>query len=324
MRAENYYFLAVFCQVFTWLHWKHEFKPLVKRFLGIVGGYELMSRIVVKAFPELSVGMARCFHFENWLFVTIITCAAIYSIYKFFPKCKVSSVIQGTDVHVEIAVQELLKQQGDLAITYNTTFDTHSVNGFVKKGSLQWDFQHKFFPELEDLDAQIVASLMNEPVETIFKQRKKSNQKRYAVGTVAHIALGGSSGRHAFLLALSNSHPEGGSVASMASVQKGVASLWQRVSAFGPVKDLSVPVFGTGQAGVKDSAMIVIKEIVRSFVAASRNDRIVNNLKVCIHPKDFRRMRIDFYELERFSDVVCSQQVPVPVSAPSNSVALNV
>lgn len=321
------YYVAMFCQIFTWQHLRHEFKPAVKRFAAVIGFYELLYRVSNSCFPALiSQPNGDSGNGVDYLYVFIVILAGIYSLWRFRARCGVSSVVHGSNVRVSVEVKKVLKQKGDIAITCNTTFDTHSVNGFVKHGSLQWDFQQQYFKDLDVLDEKIAEAIKHEHVEKVYRKRKKSNQKNYAVGTIARISLPANSiecSNHVYLVAISSSLSKGGSVASFTSVQTGIECLWHKVLTFGPTANLSVPVFGTGQAGVKESAMLIIKEIIRSFVAATRNERFVDHLHICIHPKDVRRMQIDFYELDRFIKVQCSQQLSVPTKAPNNAIELD-
>lgn len=77
-------------------------------------------------------------------------------------------------------------------------------------------------------------------------------------------------------------------------ITQALVGLWDSLILEGNHEPYSIPLLGTGKARVKDASREeVVKEIILSFIAASRNHKITESLTICIHPKDYQKVDWD-------------------------------
>jgi hypothetical protein len=72
------------------------------------------------------------------------------------------------------------------------------------------------------------------------------------------------------------------------------------------MEPLLCPVLGTGFGRVKATREIIIKEIVRSFLAANQAGKLTEKLTIVISPRDFQKSQINIERLGHFLDDVCA------------------
>ena len=316
--------MCVLRRLFSWTHIRSSFKSFLKRFLAVAGGIHLIVQILLKAVDpfvahcgrDVAIAFQKFAVFVNGdFYAALITFAVLYAFVKCLPRMSASARIRGTDIVVRVAVREILKQGCDFALTCSRTFDTDTEK-FVKSPSLQYDFQEKFFPGKMVLDKCIGEQVKGLKVEK--KLQRGSKRKQYPIGTVAKVAIPDSQ-LSAFLVAIPRSTGDGGAVGCFTDFQIGVERLWRAISSGGVLKKLAVPVFGTGRSGLTNSGMSIIQEIVRSFVAVSRNSKIADELVICVYPADVSRMKIDFEQIQKYLDVECGKEPFLSTEIPAGT-----
>lgn len=121
---------------------------------------------------------------------------------------------------------------------------------------------------------------------------RTTNLNQYPIGTVARISYGR---KRAYFLAEADINEEGIPINTDASnIVLALVSLWDYLIEHGNQEYYSIPLLGTGRAGVGNlSREDIIKEIVLSFIMASKDKKITENLIICIHPCDFEKIDWD-------------------------------
>ncbi len=104
----------------------------------------------------------------------------------------------------------------------------------------------------------------------------------YPIGTVAKVT---PKGHTAYLLAISELNEHGVAKSSFEAVKTALAALRNFISSKGGYDALAIPVLGTGHGRISTPRSVVIKEIIRSFVAACSERKFAKKLTVVISPE---------------------------------------
>ena len=231
--------------------------------------------------------------------------------FRFVPKHKVGATIAGTDIRISCKVCDILRQQGDIVISVNTTFDTSTTDDFISPQSLQGAFQTKYYGKgasnVSTLDNEISDALKSlKPVE-IIKDGRKTKTKQYAVGTVVKLPKKKrfwSSSFRPYLVAMATSTISGAATTTKEQFAEALQKLWSFLAENGCKTKLCVPLLGTGRSGLNCARMTIAKELIFSFVAYARSFRVVDELQICITPHDCVTYNISLDELQDYLNVV--------------------
>lgn len=196
------------------------------------------------------------------------------------------------DVTITLKVCDVLKNEGAVIIPTNSTFDTVMDDEFISEGSIQGQYQIRFFKNrFYELDKKLEDGLVGKTYVEL-KDDRKHNKKRYPIGTVSRI---NEKNKRAYFLADSDIDPKGHPIDVDASdVSQALSSLWNELHREGNSEAYSIPLIGTGKARAKDvSRDEVIQQIILSFLAASKDHKITEKLIICIFPGDFEKIDWD-------------------------------
>lgn len=272
-----------------------KYKEIIKSFFELIGLfisiYELLNAFLPNLIKKIPFNIMSLF-----LLVIIIL---IVSIIKNYPKLKRCFYINNRDINITIVVGDIFKQKGSIVIPTNTTFDTCMENEFISVKSIQGQFQHKYFlGNLIELDRYISKSLKDVACYEKLDDGRKTKTKKYNLGTVAKII---HNNNKYYFLAISDVNKYGSSSGNFNNIITSLYGLWSFLGEHKHVEPLVIPVIGTGRAGIAEATrMNVIKEIVFSFVAMSTEEKITNNLIICIYPDDINNNLIDINELYEY------------------------
>lgn len=253
-----------------------------------IGVLIAIAEIISEVFEEQKL---FTFYRENywWIcFLILIGCVC-----KNWPRLEFSVQIKDSpDVSITIKVGNVLNNEGAVIIPTNSTFDTIMADEFISPQSVQGQFQLRYFRDKpSDLDNALTEGLRGkEPVE--LKDGRTTKTSRYPIGTVSRI---NAKGKRVYFLADSDINKKGIPVdADAEDVAKALDGLWNTLRDEGNTETYSIPLLGTGKARVKDASRLdVAQQIILSFLAATKNSKITENLIICIHPKDYENCHWD-------------------------------
>lgn len=228
--------------------------------------------------------------------------SALYAIWCQRPVISRCERLDGTDIRIEIRIADIFSVDSAYVISTNTSFDTTVNERLISSQSLQGAFTEKFYDKTEHLDGDLDQALQHEAATGDRPSKVGGKSKLYAIGTVAKVT---PKGRTAYLLAISELNEHGVAESSFEAVKTALAALWNFVSSKGGYDALAIPVLGTGHGRINTPRDIVIKEIVRSFVAACSERKFASKLTVVISPKDYHDNELDIYELGDFLKYAC-------------------
>jgi Domain of unknown function (DUF6430) len=227
------------------------------------------------------------------VFALVIACVTL------IPKIRVSSKIKQRDMTISIEIGDVFDTSDVLVIGTNRTFDTSLENELISLRSIQGQFTKLYYSSVTHLDAELDAQLRNESFEQLNQSDKSIGKlKCYEYGTVARV---NSSKRTTYFLAMVTMNTHGVATCSIEDLRASLSGLWQHISEKGGgLPNLRIPVLGTGFGKLIHPRQSVIKEILRSLVAASSSDRFCDQCSIVISVSDYLNHQIDLDELGDF------------------------
>ena len=227
--------------------------------------------------------------------------------------------IEGTDVLVQVRVGNIFWLRGAIVVGCNTTFDTKMADGTISEHSVQGQFTMRYFQRyynrIMELDRQI-DSLLARDISAYRDDVSKpfGKRKEYSMGTVAPIESGYRKGYFAAIARI-NEHR----VAEVDEIEflDALPIMWSQIRNRGGKEDLLCPILGSGYSRLNLTRGVLVQEIVRSFVAATREGKISEKLTLVIRGRDFRKYKIDLDDVRRFLECECTyNRIPAPTPSP--------
>lgn len=225
-----------------------------------------------------------------------------YAVWRRRPVVARCERLNGTDIWIEIRIADIFSIRAAYVISTNTSFDSTVSETLISKKSLQGVFTDRYYDKVEHLEGDLIAALQHQNSCGERPSRVGGKSKVFPIGTVARVS---PKGQTVYLLAIADLNEFGVAKSSFEAVKTALASLWNFVSSKGEYGPLAIPVLGTGHGRLTTPRSDVIKEIVRSFVAACTEKKFANKLTVVISPKDYHENGLDIYELGDFLKYAC-------------------
>ncbi|MDV7215482.1 macro domain-containing protein [Streptomyces prunicolor] len=238
---------------------------------------------------------------DRWvLLLSLLGFSILFGLIRAWPQRVASRDFDSPDIKVRVIVGDLFEQQTHLVIGFNDLFDTDTTNNVViNQASVQGQFQDKIYGnDLVRLDAELTTALASQLVTEAEDVSAKSVGKRdrYPIGTVAVL---GDPARHFFCVAYSKM---GNNLIASSDVDflwQSLGAVWDAVYVRGQRKEVSIPIVGSELARVAClNRESLLKMILLSFVARSRQSVVCKQLTIVIHPKDY--YHINMLEVEAF------------------------
>lgn len=190
---------------------------------------------------------------------------------------------------VRVVVGDLFEQPDQLVVGFTTTFDTDTADDLViSADAVQGQLLHKIYDgDRERLDRDLGAALSGYPAVT---QESVSDKRwgklvRYPLGTVAVLC---PLGRRIFCVAYSEMGNDLVSRSTVDTLWTSLGSLWSAVAEHGRLAPLAMPIVGSELARVDPlNRENLLKMILMSYVARSREGVFCKELTIVVHPKDF-------------------------------------
>lgn len=235
-----------------------------------------------------------------WPYFAVASIA--YTLWRRKPVLSVEERLDGTDIRIEIRIADIFTLQAAYVISTNTTFDTTISSSLISENSLQGSFTRRYYDKEEYLDADIETALKDEQRVSTRPSRVGGKSDQYAIGTVAKIT---PKNQTVYLLAIAQLNENGVAESSFEDVRNSLAALWTFISSRGNYEPLAIPILGTGHGRINTPRDVVIKEIIRSFIAACSERKFTNKLTIVISPNDYHDHELDIHEIGEFLKYAC-------------------
>jgi hypothetical protein len=232
--------------------------------------------------------------------VVVIACLIVaVATYRAWPRRSLRREFDLPDITVAVKVGDLFEQPGHLVIGFSDTFDTDTTDGkIISPDSIQGQFlQRVYAGDRDRLDDEIERALSGaKEVAEEQPADKAGKRRRYPIGTVA--TLGPPAQRY-FCVAYTYMQNNLIARSSVNDLWEALNRVWEAARQFGQRKTLVIPVIGSELARIssldRDS---LLKMMILSFVANSRQQDVCKELVVVVHRKDYEK--IDMLEVRAF------------------------
>jgi hypothetical protein len=245
---------------------------------------ELFDVLFPNIVPDLSSGLT----------IAVAAGSISYGAFAAWPR-PIKEDYNSPNTSIRVVRGDLFEQDAHLVIGMSNTFDT-AVPDIIARTSVQAQFLNRIFHDaVEELDIQLDHALSSvEPIDVFGKSGKTAV---YEVGTVATLR---EHSRRYFCVAYTQMNERNEARGTVDGIWRSLTSLWRAASAHGNGATLAIPVIGGGQARVSQvlPAQDSIRFIVLSFLLASRQEKVCDELRVVVQPDEYDRL--DRQELQAF------------------------
>lgn len=284
---------------FAWVK-KFSFGHSFSSFLEVLGGYWLVTEMTSHFWPD-----SYFYVFLRDQVTLFILAAITFGIYRGRPISKVKSRISNTDIEVEIIIGDIFKNKGAIIIGSNTTFDTSIEDETISAKSIQGQFTMKYCPNISELDIQLGEALRTQaPVRTLTEQEKPYGKTvLFPIGTVATIVC---KKKRAYFCAIANLNMHKVAICDTNELLDTLPVIWSYIQNCGTIDDLSCPILGSRYGRINLSREELIRSIIKSFVAASLEQKFCEKFSIYISDDDYITKGLDIKRLGEFLKHECS------------------
>jgi hypothetical protein len=223
----------------------------------------------------------------------------LFGIVTSFPRSKVSQTYTRPGMTVTVRRGDIFEQEGQLVVGFSDTFDTDTTDSvIISTRSLQGQLLERLLGgDADALDRLLVEALRGKTAESIERRDKPSGKRRrYPIGTTATIK---ADGRRIYCVAYTRMGNNLVVKSSVDDLWHSLGKLWDEVYAKGQHERVVVPIMGSELARIhcvdRES---LIRLILLSFVARSREALLCKELVLVVHPAD--ATKVDMLEVAAF------------------------
>ena len=277
---------------FSRSYWRRNWRRLGGSFLESLGVIALLIRVASLFWPQAA----------GWLpWWGVFSLPSIWAIWECRPVMSVKQRLKDRDVWIAIRIGDIFDIKGSLVVSTNSTFDT--ADGIISPESLQGQFTSKYYDSKTHLDRDLETELMDRTFEQLHDGRP-SKTRKYDIGTVAMIQ---PKQRTIYMVAIADMNKHGVASGSLDGVVESLGKLWYFVGERGEMTPLVVPVLGTGRARIQAEREEIVREIIRSFVAACSEKKFCEELTIVVSRSDYLKHEIDLHELDSYLLHACRE-----------------
>lgn len=281
----------------SWGYWRHALPRFVASLFVALGVLWTLTELLL--FFQLAPTLVSWLKERWWLF---LLAGAAWAVWENRPRHVVGCILTNRDVRIEVRVGDLFSGDHALVIGCNASFDTDMASGIISGRSVQGQFTERYYSNVAHLDADIGAALSHPSVPQPTQERKAGKQSVYPIGTTLTVR---PQGRTTYLCAIARMNAKGNAHATFEDIKRALPELWDHISSAGDHGDIAVPILGSGLARVAENRPTLIREILRSFIAACAAQRPCSSLTVVVRPEDYYRLNMDLKELGDFLTHLC-------------------
>jgi len=226
--------------------------------------------------------------------VGVVVASLAYGAFQSWPR-PIQEHYSSPNVKISLVKGDLFDQDGHLVIGMCTTFDT-AIPDIIARSSVQSQFLDRIYAgSVAELDAQLERALSSH--QTVGQINKAGKQEQYAIGTVAVLR---EHARRYFCVAYTAMNERNEARGTIDDIWRSLDSLWKAVTAEANGGRVCIPVIGGGQSRLSQilPAQDSIRFIAMSFMLASRNEKICDELVIVARQIDYERL--DRLEIQSF------------------------
>jgi len=234
--------------------------------------------------------------YSAYSIIPMLALAIIYVIITRRPITRFLYKVPGKDYIVEVRIGDIFSGTDDVIISTSTTFDTNMASGLIDTGSLQGQVATRFFQaNTDEIDRQLNIDLAR--AHGTLRPDAPGKAMEYPIGTVARVK---AHGRTFYFVAMSRLNAQGTAGATLREVEDALSSLWMFILTHGELKNLSVPLMGTGRGRIGFPRKKMSERIAQSFADGSRDKIFSNRLSIIIRPEDAENFGVNLYQIRDY------------------------
>jgi hypothetical protein len=272
-------------------------------------GWQLLAFNTLAAFGLCSAGIQlysavwvpkKSLPHPGSLVLVVGAVAILYGFGRAWPRRRVRRDFDRPDMAITVKVGDLFAENAHLVIGFSDTFDTDITDNLViNSASVQGQFLRRLYANDRGcLDNDLTAALNSTlPIATESRADKRDGKlMRYPIGTVA--VLGGPMQRF-FCIAYSKMQNNLIAKSSVDYLWHSLGCLWDAVYLQGQRGSVAMPIVGSDLARISFlDRESLLRMVLLSYVARSREELICKELIVVIHLNDY--YRINMLEVDAF------------------------
>lgn len=273
---------------YTAKRWLSNFKPIVADFVTGIGLFWL----VVEMASYSTNGALDDFLKSVALFLIVSVILLAISLVINAPKTTFSYKLRDKDNFIEVRVGDAFEIPGSLIVPINNYFDV-SLGGNVRKAN---SLQNKLI--LTHYSGK------DEHLATDISKRIKLSNAPFDVGTTVEVEQNDK----VFYLLVNSRKKENNRVESSADdFLLSLSTVWTYIAhESGRNSTVTIPLISTSHGRITNiNRETAIKEIIDSYIDASKYVNVADKLVVCIYPDDLKKGNIDLDEIEDFLRFSC-------------------
>lgn len=234
-----------------------------------------------------------------WLF---LIAGLIIGYLRVRPRRMASARIAGTDVEIEVRVKDIFSSNEAIIVGCNTTFEIRM--DVISENSIQGQCTKRYFENERDLGKKVKRALQQRTPLTTKAQGVYGNLDEYEMGTTIFVH---GRPRKIYLVAIARLNVYGTAESDDGKFLDALPKLWLEIRSRGGMDNLNCPILGSGHARLKMNRQQLIFELIRSFVAATRDGKVTERITFYISREDFRKRHIDMEMIDWFLKHACEQ-----------------
>ncbi|GLV27489.1 hypothetical protein TomTYG75_00160 [Sphingobium sp. TomTYG75] len=234
--------------------------------------------------------------YSAYSIIPMLMLAIVYVVITRRPITRVSYKVPGKDYLVEVRIGDIFSGSNDVIISTNTTFDTNMASGLIATDSLQGQVATRFFQaNTDEIDRQLNIDLVK--ANGTPRHDAPCKVTEYPIGTVARVK---AHGRTFYFVAMSRLNAQGTAGTTLREVEDALSSLWAFILTHGELKNLSVPLMGTGRGRTGYPRKKMAERIAQSFADGSKDRIFSNRLSIVIRPEDAENFGVNLYQIRDY------------------------
>jgi len=282
----------IFKSMLTTSFWRYALfsGSALARVLAIVGSLYLLMEIL----DFLSIYTKD--QYSRYAIIPLLMFAIVYVVITRRPIMNVCYKLPNKDYVIEVRIGDVFDGNNDVIVSTSTTFDTNMASGLIDTNSLQGQVAVRFFQSNTDqIDQQLERELKNISAQT--RNDAPGKKLEYPIGTVARIQ---SHGRNFYFVAMSRMNVAGNASSTFRDIEDALTSLWTFIRDRGELRNLSIPLMGTGRGRTGYPRKKMVERIAQSFADGSKNSIFSNKLSIVVWPGDASNFGVNLYEIRDY------------------------
>lgn len=267
--------------------WFRNWQSILSDFVTGVGLFWLVVEIASYSTDGKTDSLAKSIALFLIAFVAIVIIAMV----KNKPKTSFAYQLRDKDNIVEVRVGNAFNNAGTLVIPVNNCFDVCMGGNVMKARSLLSKMIAEYYSDKEEHLANDIS-------------KKIDCTKTHDIGTTIEVE---QRNKKFYLLASSRKKMNNRVESTVDDVLLSISKLWEYIaSESGRDAAVTIPLIGTNHGRIPDlTRSTIVKEIVHSYIEASKRFNICDKLIISILPSDLKKGNIDLDEIDEYLKYSC-------------------